>query len=693
MATIDELVIKFMLDDTEFTKGKEKAKKELSNLKSESTKHTKEMEDGFKKLATGVNEFKKVASEAFVLLAGTTGLTTFITQIVQAEAELGRLSAHTGQATQDIHALGNVVELVGGKADEAAQGASRFAKEFTDLKYKGEMGSLMGFLSQMAVLPVDATNKMRDYNSVLLDLAEQFDSGRFSKDEFFNLATSAGLGAGEVDAIMKGRVELQKMLDAQQKNALVTAKQAEKARELIAAFTEMKQQAKAMGREFFDFIVPYLEGFLATLQRLGQWCSQNQDFIVGALTAIAVVVTATLIPAFAGIMLAVAPILILAAAVGLLWDSYQVWKRGGKSFIDWDKWEPEIKGATKAVSELWDAIVKLIGTKENADMLKKTLSAVGRTIAQEFSEALNMITNVATALKFLAEGHWAKAARVLISTESNAQIEAMTDEQAAKPIPKDKLSWDMGVFGSLRRIGDAALQPFGLGNGTNDHSVVPSGGSRNNGVMRPATPYSGDIIKKQQHLGQLEKAYGLPAGLLDSIWAQESRRGQNKGKSSAGAMGDFQFMPATATRFNVKDRMDFHQSANGAAQYLTWLIKRYKGNLSHAVAAYNAGEGNVDKYHGIPPFKETRNYVPSVLNRMQKSKTSPVMPYGIGARQQMSIKQGSRNHTSASTVETTIGTINIHTQATDAAGIAASIQPALENSLAFNSYAADKGMS
>ncbi len=84
--------------------------------------------------------------------------------------------------------------------------------------------------------------------------------------------------------------------------------------------------------------------------------------------------------------------------------------------------------------------------------------------------------------------------------------------------------------------------------------------------------------------------------------------------SHAGAKGIAQFMPATAARFGLKDRSDPVASMDAWGKYMTFLLKRYKGDYSKALAGYNAGEGNVDKYGGVPPFTETRNYVKTILS-------------------------------------------------------------------------------
>ena len=74
-----------------------------------------------------------------------------------------------------------------------------------------------------------------------------------------------------------------------------------------------------------------------------------------------------------------------------------------------------------------------------------------------------------------------------------------------------------------------------------------------------------------------------------------------------------QLIPDTAARFGVKDSYDPKSNIRGGVSYLRFLLDRYKGNLEKTIAAYNAGEGKVDQYKGIPPYKETKQYVKNVL--------------------------------------------------------------------------------
>lgn len=104
-------------------------------------------------------------------------------------------------------------------------------------------------------------------------------------------------------------------------------------------------------------------------------------------------------------------------------------------------------------------------------------------------------------------------------------------------------------------------------------------------------------------------------------------------RSSAGARGLMQLMPVTAKRFGVQNRNNPSQNIKGGVRYLRFLLDRYNGDKALAAAAYNAGEGNVDKYRGTPPFRETKRYVKEVFKLYRKLtppiKVQQVLPFNI----------------------------------------------------------------
>jgi soluble lytic murein transglycosylase-like protein len=119
----------------------------------------------------------------------------------------------------------------------------------------------------------------------------------------------------------------------------------------------------------------------------------------------------------------------------------------------------------------------------------------------------------------------------------------------------------------------------------------------------------------QQHIQVAAARYGISSHLVDAVAWQESRYNP-RARSSAGAIGVMQLMPGTARQLGVSNPHDVRQNVAGGAAYLREQLERFGNNVPLALAAYNAGPGAVMKYGGIPPYRETQDYVRKIMRRM-----------------------------------------------------------------------------
>lgn len=132
-------------------------------------------------------------------------------------------------------------------------------------------------------------------------------------------------------------------------------------------------------------------------------------------------------------------------------------------------------------------------------------------------------------------------------------------------------------------------------------------------------------------INRIAKAIGVDPFLVHAVISAESAYRSNA-ISKAGAKGLMQLMPATARRFGVTDAYHSGENIRGGVTYLKWLLKTFNGNIRLAIAAYNAGEGNVRKYgYRMPPFIETRAYVPRVMQYYLRYQKNPAL-IGLKAR-------------------------------------------------------------
>jgi soluble lytic murein transglycosylase-like protein len=147
-------------------------------------------------------------------------------------------------------------------------------------------------------------------------------------------------------------------------------------------------------------------------------------------------------------------------------------------------------------------------------------------------------------------------------------------------------------------------------------------------VVIEATPVSHPELERpdlEEMVDRIAGEQGVESPLVHSVIRAESNYNPNA-VSPKGALGLMQLIPSTARRFGVSNPFDVTENIQGGVRYLRFLLNYYQGDYPKAIAAYNAGEAAVDKYHGIPPYSETQNYVHRVAKNLATARQKAVAP-------------------------------------------------------------------
>lgn len=172
--------------------------------------------------------------------------------------------------------------------------------------------------------------------------------------------------------------------------------------------------------------------------------------------------------------------------------------------------------------------------------------------------------------------------------------------------------------GTTTNTYNAGVPADNASDSTNTSADSTSASAADSTVPASNTNYSNDGSLKcsaelEAYFEEASKTYGVDIKLLKAIAKQESNFNANA-TSKSGAMGIMQLMPFTAKELGIDDAYDAKSNIMGGAKLIAKLLDKYDGNKTLALAAYNAGSSNVDKYGGVPPFNETQNYVRKVLS-------------------------------------------------------------------------------
>ncbi|WP_089528484.1 transglycosylase SLT domain-containing protein [Pantoea ananatis] len=568
--------------------------------------------------------------------AAALSVVAFTAKIASGLDNLYWMSQRTGATVAGIQQIGFAVSQLGGTVDGARSSLESLAH------FMRNNPGAEGFLNRLGVQTRDASGNMRDMASIFTGVGDKLRNMPYYRANQY--AQMLGIDENTLMAMRRGvgqfSAQYTQMAKAIGYNADAAAVSSNRFMTSLRSFGEMAGMARdkigsnlagglagsidSLRKQVIDNF-PKIEAALTGGIKLILWLADTIGKVVFRLIEAAGDIrdwwntldksTRQLIEIFGGLVVAwrilnsaflMSPVGIVTAlglAIVALYDDYRVWREGGKSLIDWKKWQPDVDAALKAIKELKSSLRdagEQVARLLNIDLKNWTLKSDIASLTKQFGEFGKMLSMIGDLLSAINEGRWSDAARIgsQILHQGNENPDAMpvvsSSANSAADWFKDKTGFDP------RSIGQTVNGWFGDGK----RPQPTKDGAALLGWMQPA-------------MQRLEQLYRLPEGLLRSVAIAESS-GNPNAVSGAGAQGLFQLMPGTGRDMGLGrgEAFDPIKSAQAAAKYLSQLLKANGGDLTKALASYNWGLGNVQK-HGMALMpQETRNYVPRVLSNM-----------------------------------------------------------------------------
>lgn len=530
-------------------------------------------EKGLKNFSDGID----TATKSVVRLVTTiTGASLAVAAGVAAFASnlegLYFASQRVGASATNIKAVEYAARNLGASGEEA-RGTMESLARFVRENPGGE-----GWLNAIGVQTRKANGEMMDMSDQMVGIAKRFREMDYWQAKPF--ADTLGISENMLMAMRNG--EFEKNIEAYRKkaNGSDLDKAARESHQLMIRVRDLREQLWLIGAKVEESI---LQKAVPALERFAKWFDSNQPMIYARIDQVMRLLQSlaeTLGPAF-----------------GWLLDKFI--ELDGAT----DGWSTKVfvlLGALKMLGgfAIVSGVTKMAGALFGLGSAATAANAAGTTL-------------IGTLLR-LVTGPAAAGIALLFHSE---ELNAGEDERMRK------LHEQHGT-----NTGRPTGPPPAAGAGRHAPAATPAndrpeywgGEAARMGARHSAT---GKNPAASALFARLEKQYGLEAGLLDSMWLQESGRGRRM-LSAAGAQGHFQFMPATAKQWGLKDPNNLDESADAAARYMKWLLNQTGGNLRDALAAYNGGIGRLKRVGFERMPWESRNYSPQIMGRLPQQQTA-----------------------------------------------------------------------
>jgi hypothetical protein len=319
---IDSLIVQLGLDSKPMDNAAPKAVRGLESIEKQGDK-----------ASDSVGELSKAMAGFLTLIGGTVAIKAFISDAITATAEIGRLSKNIDLSVESITEWGSASERMGGSAQALRGTMQMLSRAQTEFQLTGNSGLLPYFT--MLRVNFDALQSQNPEQQ-LESLADGFSRLEQARGRAFanNVGLSMGIDQGTMNLLLMGRKELEIYLKRQKEYADQVAKFAPAAAKFQDQLTGLKQKFTVLGYTLLNEASPAIEKFVTFLEKMGDWVSNNKQFVVDFLKVLAVGIGAVALAALP-IEATTIAVVALAAGFALLWDDYQTWAKGGKSAFNW----------------------------------------------------------------------------------------------------------------------------------------------------------------------------------------------------------------------------------------------------------------------------------------------------------------------------------------------------------------------
>ncbi|HGE8502075.1 transglycosylase SLT domain-containing protein [Serratia ureilytica] len=596
-----------------FDTGEKKSSEALDKTGKKADKTAKDMEASGKKAASF---FSSIRAQVLAL-AGVTlslgGLKSFVTGFTSNLNQLATAADAFGMSAKSLDGWTKAGEAFGVSANEIVGAFSRI----NDAKARLKSGLGLDPQLQSLLLAANQAGANIDLGrDGTEDIVRKLAAAfpNLNKDQ--QQAYGSELGYGYAAQQWFGSGHALRDVDRFTARSGVDDQSIAAARKFRQQWAEISQAFEKTGYILFNALLPYIKQFNAWLNDLANWMAQHPDEIKAAVQGVFDV---------------------LSNIVGVAGE------------------------AANAVGGWQNAILLLVSASVGGKLL---------SLFKGLSGALMGPAGLIAALVALEEFVIKPLEEKYPALKNNPVADALNNLPFSDKVEgwgKSAHDWVKGTFGINLPRGDGYGQ---------DQAPTQFAQS----VRRPQPTKAGEemLAWLQPKLSKLEETFGLPAGLLRSMVITESG-GDTQAVSKAGAKGPFQFMPGTAKDFGLvgDDVFDPEKSAHAAARYMSQLLKMFDGDLGKALAAYNWGQGNVErKGLGAAP-QETREYVPKVLSNLPQ----PGAGMAAQARQPVGGAQSTITET------THIGTLQVNSPADSTKGIIDDARQKINRSSLVGAYA------